>query len=213
MLNLSEIFFSIQGESTFAGLPCIFIRFAGCNLRCKYCDTKFSYDTEFSLESEEILQKIKTYYPVKLVEITGGEPLLQNEIYDLIESLHKNNFKILLETNGSISMKHVQQYVIKIVDVKCPGSGYEDSFLKENLKYIDSKKDEIKFVLSDRNDFDWAKDFIRKFNLENYKIIYSAVFEKLFPEILAEWILEDKLKIRMQLQMHKYIWGKDKRGV
>ena len=213
MLNLSEIFFSIQGESTFAGLPCIFIRFAGCNLRCKYCDTKFSYETKFSLETQEILQKTKKYYPVKLVEITGGEPLLQNEIYNLIESLHKDNFKILLETNGSISLKQVPQYVIKIVDVKCPGSGYEDSFLKENLKYIDSKKDEIKFVLSDRNDFDWAKDFIRKFNLENYKIIYSAVFEKLSPKTLAEWILEDKLKIRMQLQMHKYIWGKDKRGV
>ncbi|NQV17417.1 MAG: radical SAM protein [Armatimonadetes bacterium] len=213
MLNLSEIFFSIQGESTFAGLPCIFIRLAGCNLRCKYCDTKFSYDTKFSLESEEILQKIKKYYPVKLVEITGGEPLLQNEIYDLIKSLHKNNFKILLETNGSISMKQVPKYVIKIIDVKCPGSGYEDSFVEENLKYIDSKKDEMKFVLSDRNDFDWAKEFIKKFNLENHKIIFSAVFEKLDSKTLAQWILEDKLKVRMQLQMHKYIWGRDKRGV
>ena len=213
MLNLSEIFFSIQGESTSAGLPCIFIRFAGCNLRCKYCDTKFSYETKFSLETQEILQKIKKYYPVKLMEITGGEPLLQNEVYDLIESFHKENFKILLETNGSISMKLVPQYVIKIVDVKCPGSGYEDSFLKENLKYIDSKKDEIKFVLSDRNDFDWAKDFIRKFNLENYKIIFSAVFEKLDSKTLAQWILADKLKVRMQLQMQKYIWGKDRRGV
>ena len=213
MLNLSEIFCSIQGESYFAGLPCIFIRLAGCNLRCKYCDTKFSYDTKFSLEVQEILNKIQKYEPVKLVEITGGEPLLQNEVYDLIESLHENNYKILLETNGSISMKHVPQYVIKIVDVKCPGSGYEDSFLEKNLKYIDAKKDEMKFVLSDRNNFDWAKDFIQKYNLENYKIIFSTVFEKLSPKTLAQWILEDKPKIRMQLQMQKYIWGKDKRGV
>ena len=213
MLNLSEIFFSIQGESYFAGLPCIFIRLAGCNLRCKYCDTKFSYDTNFSLETQEILNKIQKYSPVKLVEITGGEPLLQNEIYDLIESLHKKDFKILLETNGSISMKQVPKHVTKIVDVKCPGSGFEDSFLEENLKYIDSKKDEIKFVLLDRNDFNWAKDFIKKFNLENHKIIFSAVFEKLSSKILAHWILEEKLEVRMQLQMQKYIWGKDKRGV
>ncbi len=213
MLNLSEIFYSIQGESTYAGLPCIFIRLAGCNLKCKYCDTKYSYDTKFSLETQEILNKIKIYSPVKLVEITGGEPLLQEEVYTLFELLNNNNYKILLETNGSINLQKVPQYVTKIVDVKCPGSGYEDSFLKENLKHISFGKDEIKFVILDRHDYDWAKDFIKKHDLQKYIILFSPVLEKLESQKLAKWIIEDKLPVRMQLQLHKIIWGKDRRGV
>ncbi len=213
MLNISEIFCSIQGESTYAGLPCIFIRLAGCNLRCDYCDTTYSYKSEITLSINDIITKIKEYDPVKLVEITGGEPLLQPEVFKLIESLHKNGYTILLETNGSISLKDVLDYAIKIVDVKCPGSGEENSFLIENLEYINKEKDEIKFVLSDNFDYNWAKDFVMKYKLNDYEILFSPVSEKLNAQDLAKWITENKLSVRMQLQLHKIIWGKDKRGV
>lgn len=213
MLNLSEIFYSIQGESTYAGLPCVFIRLAGCNLRCKYCDTTYSYETSFSLEPGEILLEIKKYEPVKLVEITGGEPLLQSEIYNLFTILYDNDYKILLETNGSIDLEKVPQYVTKIVDVKCPGSGEENNFLLENLKHISPRKDEIKFVILDRQDYDWAKNFITKHNLQKYIILFSPILEKLKLKKLAKWITEDKLPVRMQLQLHKIIWGKDRKGV
>ncbi len=213
MLNISEIFCSIQGESTYSGLPCIFIRLAGCNLRCDYCDTTYSYESDISLSINDIITKVKEYDPVRLVEITGGEPLLQLEVYQLFDSLHKDGYTILLETNGSISLKDVPDYVIKIVDVKCPGSGEEESFLIKNLEYINEEKDEIKFVLSDNFDYNWAKDFMIKYKLNDYEILLSPVSEKLESQGLAKWIIEDKLPIRMQLQLHKIIWDKDKRGV
>ena len=213
MLKLSEIFLSIQGESTYTGLTCIFIRLAGCNLRCNYCDTIYSYETKFEKSVEQVLQEIKKYDPIKLVEITGGEPLLQPEVYQLFESLYKNGHTILLESNGSISLKYVPDNVIKIVDVKCPGSGEENSFLLENLEFINKEKDEIKFVLSDNFDYNWAKDFVMKYNLIDYEILFSPVLEKLDPQKLVKWITEDKLPFRMQLQLHKLIWGKEKRGV
>ena len=213
MLELSEIFYSIQGESTYAGLPCIFIRLASCNLRCNYCDTTYSYESEITLSINDITTKVKEHDPVKLVEITGGEPLLQPEVFQLFESLHKNGYTILLETNGSISLKDIPEYVIKIVDVKCPGSGEENSFLIENLEYINKKKDEIKFVLSDNFDYNWAKKFMINYKLNDYEILFSPVSEKLKPQDLAKWINEDKLPVRMQLQLHKIIWDKDERGV
>ena len=213
MLKLSEIYLSIQGESTFTGLPCIFIRLAGCNLRCKYCDTTYSYETKFKKSPKDILKEIQQYKPIKLVEITGGEPLIQSEIYELFSILHNNNYIILLETNGTINLKKVPEYVTKIVDIKCPGSGFENSFLKENLNFINQQNDEIKFVILDRRDYDWAKEFINKWNLEKYIVLFSPVIEKLEPQKLAKWITDDKLQVRMQLQMHKYIWGTDKRGV
>lgn len=213
MLKLSEIFLSIQGESTYAGLPCIFIRLAECNLQCKYCDTTYSYKTKFEKSIEQVLQEIKKYDPVKLVEITGGEPLLQPDIYNLITGLRYHNYKILLETNGTIDLEKVPDHVTKIVDVKCPGSGYKDSFIEKNLHFINPQKDEIKFVLSDKKDYIWAKDFIVQYDIESYKILFSPVVEKLKPALLAKWITEDKLPVRIQLQLHKLIWGKDKRGV
>ena len=213
MLNISEIFCSIQGESTYAGLPCIFIRLAGCNLRCDYCDTTYSYESEINLSLNDIITKVNEYNPVRLVEITGGEPLLQPEVYQLISLLHENGYTILLETNGSISLKDIPEYVIKIVDVKCPGSGEENSFLLENFEYINKEKDEIKFVLVDNFDYNWAKDFMIKYKLNDYEILLSPVSEKLEPQDLAKWITEDKLHVRMQLQLHKIIWDKDKRGV
>ena len=213
MLKISEIFCSIQGESTYAGLPCIFIRLAGCNLRCDYCDTTYSYESDITLSTNDIITKVKEYDPVKLVEITGGEPLLQLEVYQLISSLHENGYTILLETNGSISLKEIPEYVIKIVDVKCPGSGEENSFLIENLEFINKEKDEIKFVLTNNFDYNWAKDFVMKYNLIDYEILFSPVSDKLNPQDLAKWIIEDKLTVRMQLQLHKIIWDKDRRGV
>ncbi len=213
MLNISEIFCSIQGESTYTGLPCIFIRLAGCNLRCDYCDTTYSYESDIPLSIDDIITTIQEYDPIKLVEITGGEPLLQPEVFQLIELLHKNGNTILLETNGSILLRSVPEFVIKIVDVKCPGSGEENSFLLENLEYINKEKDEIKFVLSDNFDYNWAKDFVMKYNLKDYEILFSPVSEKLEPQDLAKWITEDKLPVRMQLQLHKMIWDKNKRGV
>jgi 7-carboxy-7-deazaguanine synthase len=213
MLKISEIFCSIQGESTYSGLPCIFIRLAGCNLRCDYCDTTYSYESDIEFSVADIISKVKDYDPVKLVEITGGEPLLQSEVYQLFELLHQDGFTILIESNGSISLRDVPEYIIKIVDVKCPGSGEKDSFLLENLEFIHKKKDEIKFVLSDNFDYNWAKDFITKYKLNDYEILFSAVSDRLDQQDLAQWIVEDGLSVRMQLQLHKVIWDKDKRGV
>lgn len=213
MIKLIEIFASIQGESTYAGLPCIFIRFAECNLRCNYCDSKYTYITRFKKSIEEILSEIENWKHIKLVEITGGEPLLQKEIYPLFQALHLSGYKILLETNGSMSLKEVPEYVVKIIDVKCKGSGEENSFLTENLLYINGEKDEIKFVLSDRKDFDFAVSFIIKKQLQNNKIIFSTVFNRLEPQTLADWILKSEINVRLQLQMHKYIWDPEKEGV
>jgi len=213
MLKISEIFCSIQGESTYSGLPCIFIRLAGCNLRCDYCDTTYSYESDIEFSVADIISKVKDYDPVKLVEITGGEPLLQSEVYQLFELLHQDGFTILIESNGSISLRDVPEHIIKIVDVKCPGSGEDDSFLLENLEFIHKEKDEIKFVLSDNFDYNWAKDFITKYKLNDYEILFSAVSDRLDQQDLAQWIVEDGLSVRMQLQLHKVIWDKDKRGV
>jgi 7-carboxy-7-deazaguanine synthase len=213
MLKLAEIFYSLQGESTFVGLPCIFIRLAGCNLRCSYCDTKYAYLVKFQMNNDEILQKVQQYEPVKLVEITGGEPLVQVEVYHLIQKLHSQNYKILLETNGTLLLKQVPDYVHKIVDIKCPGSGEAGSFKEENLQFLRKNRDEIKFVLSGRDDYEFARRKISEYNLRDYKILFSTVFGKLQPARLAKWIIEDKLPVRLQLQLHKYIWSPDKKGV
>ncbi|MBC8313651.1 MAG: radical SAM protein [Candidatus Cloacimonetes bacterium] len=210
-MKLSEIFYSIQGESTFAGLPCIFIRFSGCNLSCSYCDTKYAYEQNFELSVEKILDKIKKYSPVKLVEITGGEPLLQKEIYSLFEKLHSKNYQILLETNGAIFVNKIPKYVKKIMDIKTPTSKMSDKMKWENLNFL-TENDEIKFVLSDKNDFDWAIKKIRKYDLQKYKILFSPNKSKLNEKSLAEWILKTKMPIRLQMQLHKIIW-KNKKGV
>ncbi len=212
MLNISEIFYSLQGESSFAGKLCIFIRLAGCNLRCKYCDTKYSYKSDLNFTISEIIEKIKQYQPTKLVEITGGEPLLQNESYPLFEELNKQNYEILLETNGSINLEKVPNYVTKIIDIKCPESGESNNFLIKNLDFINLKKDELKFVISNVSDYHFAKEFIQKNNLAKHKIIFSPVSNKIGFKKLAELIIKDKLPARLQIQLHKIIWG-DEKGV
>ena len=156
-MKLSEIFLSIQGESSYAGLPCIFIRLSECNLRCNYCDSKFSYTPKFELTQAQTLEQIDKHNPVKLLEITGCEPLLQPEIYNLFDKLHQKNYTTLLETNGSINLANIPDFVHKIVDIKCPDSAEGDSFLENNINYINTERDEIKFVLSSPEDYIWMK--------------------------------------------------------
>lgn len=210
-LNISEIFYSLQGETSFAGLPCIFIRLAECNLRCSYCDTKFAYETNYTSTIEEIILKIQEFLPVKLVMITGGEPLLQENAYNLLDLLLENNYKILLETNGSILLDRVPAKVIKIVDFKTPSSQMSERMNWENINHILSE-DEIKFVIKDKDDFRWSLEKIRKFNLENRNILFSPVHDKLEAKELAQWILNSKKNFKLQIQLQKYLWG-NKRGV
>lgn len=210
-MELSEIFYSLQGESSYAGFPCIFIRLAGCNLRCSYCDTTYAYETELTLSIEDILREVKKYRPVKLVEITGGEPLLQADSIKLMSKLIEDDYTVLLETNNSVSLKNVPKEVIKIVDFKTPSSGMSDRMLWNNVQYL-NQRDELKFVIADRRDFDWALHIIEKYDLQRFQILFSPVFEKLERKDLAEWILETKGPIRLNMQLHKLIWG-DRRGV
>ncbi|MCP3940489.1 MAG: radical SAM protein [Desulfobacteraceae bacterium] len=212
-LNLCEIFYSLQGESTFTGLPCTFIRLAGCNLDCTWCDTLYAKNESTSMPIEKIIDQIKGF-GCNLVEITGGEPLLQKETPNLISKLLDLNFQVLLETNGSQSIQNIDTRCIRILDIKCPSSNEPDSFLYENLQYL-TKKDEIKFVLGSRQDYEFARTIIMKKLSQRPKTRthLSPVFGQITPESLAAWILEDKLPARLSLQQHKIIWNPDQRGV
>ncbi len=213
IINLNEVFLSIQGESTFAGIPCIFIRFSGCNLNCSYCDTTYHSEIHHKLSPEQIQEHIESYLPVRTVEITGGEPLLQAEIYPLFELLHQNGYQILLETNGSLSLEKVPSYVHKIVDIKLTGSNEGDSFNYDNLRFIDLNHDNIKFVLNSQEDYEEMKEILKEHNLFGPNVLISLVFNSLKSEEVVSWIISDKLDIRFQLQLHKYIWTPDKKGV
>lgn len=210
-MKVSEIFLSIQGESTYAGLPCIFIRLAGCNLKCKWCDTAYAQVSEQSedFSIKRIIDEAKKF-KCKLIEITGGEPLLQKETPMLLDTLLKLGYEALLETNGSINLEPVPSNVIKIVDVKCPSSGHDGSFLMENIEFI-TPKDEIKFVIADKKDYEFARDFLETcIRDKTTKILFAPVHPGISAQELAEWILADGLKVRLQLQMHKYIWGEER---
>ena len=211
-MKISEIFTSIQGESTFCGLPCTFIRVAGCNLRCKYCDTTYALEGGEEFKLEHILNNVRET-GVSLVEITGGEPLLQEECYLLIQFLLEDGYDVLLETNGSVSMEKVDSRVVKIVDIKCPGSGMSDHMDFSNIAYL-TQKDEVKFVISDREDFDWSRKIIDRYRIvEKCKVLVSPVLPKMEARKLAGWIIEERLPVRLQLQLHKFIWPELKRGV
>lgn len=206
VLYVNEIFYSIQGESTYQGLPCIFVRLAGCNLKCRWCDTTYAFYEGQKMTFEEIMDRIKKYN-TNLVEITGGEPLLQKNVILFMSGLIENGYKVLLETSGSISIKDVPQGVIIIMDVKCPASGESDKNLWENLHYL-KPYDQIKFVIADKNDYLWAKDIIKKYDLDkNFIILFSPVFEYNIATELVEWILKDNLNVRLNLQLHKILWG------
>jgi 7-carboxy-7-deazaguanine synthase len=212
MLKINEIFKSIQGESSYTGLPCAFIRLTGCNLRCSWCDTEYAFYEGNAMEVEQVLDKVKKY-KVNLVEITGGEPLMQKEVYKLMDALLAKSYEVLLETGGSLSVAEVPKAVVKILDLKCPGSGELLQNDYSNLDILDAK-DEVKFVLLDRADYDWCRKTIKKYSLaKKVKILVSPVYDKLDLKDLATWVLEDKLPVRLQTQLHKVIWSKDAIGV
>ncbi|MGY8761876.1 MAG: radical SAM protein [Nitrospinaceae bacterium] len=212
MLEVTEIYKSVQGESTYMGLPCIFIRLTGCNLRCVWCDTTHAFHDGEKLSIHQIIDKVKSY-DIKLVEITGGEPLLQKEVFPLMESLLKNEFKVMLETSGSLAINNVPAKVIKIIDLKCPGSGEENKNLWENLNHL-TPTDEIKFVIADKADYEWSKKVLQDYELDKkVPVLFSPVFEKLKLKDLTEWILEDNLPVRLHTQLHKYIWDQKTIGV
>ena len=211
-MKINEIYKSIQGESTYAGLPCVFVRLTYCNLRCSYCDTAYAFYEGQEMSLEQVIQAIREC-DCSLVEITGGEPLLQKEVYPLMDRLIADGFLVLLETGGSIDIGEVHPSVIKIMDLKCPSSEESRKNRYDNLHKL-QPHDEIKFVIGNRADYLWALDIIRKHHLdEKYRILFSTVFATLQPSELVNWILEDKLNVRFQLQIHKYIWNPDKRGV
>tara|TARA_X000001036_G_scaffold159109_1_gene151001 strand:- start:4874 stop:5530 length:657 start_codon:yes stop_codon:yes gene_type:complete len=212
ILKINEIFKSIQGESTYMGRACTFIRLTYCNLRCSYCDTEYSFHEGEDMSIQDIIKKIKPM-KTKIVEVTGGEPMLQQNVIPLMEELLNNSYEVLLETCGAISLKDVPGGVKKIVDFKCPSSNMKDKNLWSILDEL-SKDDEIKFVIGDRNDYEWTKEKISKYNLdEKWTVLFSPVFNKLQLDELADWILNDNLNVRLQLQMHKYIWDPDMRAV
>lgn len=205
---INEIFMSIQGESTYAGLPCIFVRLAGCNLSCSWCDTPYARvpDEAQDLAVEQIMAEVKKY-SCRLVEITGGEPLLQDDSKKLAKRLLEGGYDVLLETNGSVSLKGLDERVVKIVDVKCPSSGQAGSFLMENLDYI-LPQDEVKFVIGNRDDYECAKEFIENcLEDRTANILFAPVKPELEPRQLADWILRDSLRVRLQIQLHTYIWS------
>jgi 7-carboxy-7-deazaguanine synthase len=213
-LKVNEIFFSIQGESSHAGRPCAFIRLAGCNLRCTYCDTQYAYEEGSLREINDIEREIRPFR-CTLVEVTGGEPLLQAQTPELIRKLLDKRYTVLLETNGSRDIGIVDDRCTRIVDVKCPSSGQADKNRLENLNII-TPNDEVKFVIGDREDFDYAKAVVstRLSRRDDLKPpLFSPAFGRLNPKSLARWILEDHLDVRLQIQLHKVIWGADKRGV
>ena len=212
MIKINEIYLSVQGESSHTGLACVFIRLTGCNLRCSWCDTAYAFHEGKNMSIDEILQKVENF-GIHLVEITGGEPLMRDNVYTLMKRLIKKGYKVMLETGGSISLERVPKDVIKIMDLKCPGSGEKEKNNLDNLKLL-TPHDEVKFVILDRKDYEWSRDIIKKFKInETAHILLSPVFDKLDLKEMVKWVLEDRLPVRLQTQLHKIIWDKNTIGV
>jgi 7-carboxy-7-deazaguanine synthase len=211
-LIINEIFFSIQGESTQIGLPCIFIRLTSCDLRCVWCDTAYAFEEGTEMTIDAILQKVKGYR-CKLVEITGGEPLVQENVHTLIKRLCNDNYEVMIETGGHRDISIIDSRVKRIMDIKCPGSKMEKHNRWENIKAL-TVQDEVKFVIADQADYEWSRQVIQKHNLNTRcTVLMSPVFGKLENRTLAEWVLHDHLDVRFQLQIQKYIWDPKTRGV
>lgn len=226
-MHLIEIYKSVQGESSFAGVPCIFVRLAGCNLRCSWCDSEYTFSGGHKMSNEEIEAEIAKLSPVRLVEFTGGEPLLQaKELLPFMQKLLDQGYTLMIETSGERPLADVPKAVHKIVDVKCPGSGEAASFHLPNLEAL-TKNDEVKFVISSRTDYEFARDFMRSHKLSGLagNVLLSPAFSKtptperttanclIDPRELVEWMLEDGLDTRLSLQIHKFIWEPQKKGV
>lgn len=211
-MRVTEIFHSIQGESSYAGQPCVFVRLTGCPLRCTWCDTGYAFYGGQESSADEVLAKIARY-ECRLVEVTGGEPLAQPECVPLLTRLCDAGYTVLLETSGAVDITPVDPRVHIIMDVKCPGSGMTDRMHWPNLAAL-AAKDEVKFVLADRADYDWARGMLVRHDMASRcSLIFSPAFDSLDLRQLAEWILADKLPVRLQIQLHKYIWAPDMRGV
>jgi 7-carboxy-7-deazaguanine synthase len=226
-LYLIEIYKSVQGESSFAGRPCIFVRLAGCNLRCAWCDSEYTIKGGYKLTESEIVAEIEKLAPVRLIEFTGGEPMLQErELIPLMTRLLASGYELMIETSGERPLANVPVDVHKIVDVKCPGSGEGGSFRLENLQAL-TKRDEVKFVISDRTDYEFAREFVNEHGLEQKvgSVLFSPAFTKtpspirtaenclLDPRVLVEWMLADGLEARLSLQIHKFVWEPAMKGV
>jgi 7-carboxy-7-deazaguanine synthase len=212
LLKINEIFYSIQGESSLAGKPCIFIRLTYCNLRCTYCDTEYAFYEGKDMSMDDIIKEVSKHN-CKLVEITGGEPFVQKEVHQLMQSLCDMDYMVMLETSGSLTVKDVDSRVKIIMDIKTPSSGVMDKNLYENFKFL-KRIDEVKFVIGSREDYDWSKEMIKKYDFINkFIVLMSPVFNEIENISLASWILEDNLNVRYQIQLHKYIWQPDTRGV
>jgi 7-carboxy-7-deazaguanine synthase len=210
-MKVCEIFTSIQGESSFAGEPCMFIRMTGCNLRCSYCDTKYAYHEGEELSEKSIIIKVKTA-GIQLVEITGGEPLLQKGVGSLMKRLLDEGFNVLIETNGSLPINDIDKRAVVILDIKTPGSGMSDKMDFSNIDYL-KNTDEIKFVITDMVDYEWSKDVIITYDLtKKCHLLLSPTYGMLDPQDLIQWMLEDRIHARLNLQLHKYIFGPDARG-
>ena len=211
-LKINEIYYSVQGESTHAGRPCVFIRLTYCNLRCTYCDSEYTFYEGKDMEITHIMNEIKQW-DCNLVEVTGGEPLFQDKCINLLNELINSNYEVMLETGGSLSISDVPKKVIKIVDFKCPSSAMEKKNLWSIVEDL-QPHDEVKFVIGNREDFDWARDRIIEYSLDKIcTLLFSPTFEKIDPQLIVEWILVENLPVRMQMQMHKMIWSPDKQGV
>jgi 7-carboxy-7-deazaguanine synthase len=213
LLTINEIYISIQGESTYAGRPCVFVRLTACDLRCSWCDTPYAFHEGRKRSLDDILADVERL-GCPLVELTGGEPLLQEGVYALMESLLSRGHRVLLETGGHRSTERVPEAVVTILDVKCPGSGESHRNEWSNLERL-RPHDEVKFVLKDRADYDFAREVLAKFQLDSRvsAIHFSPVHGVLDPKELSEWVLHDRLPVRVQLQLHKYIWDPGARGV
>jgi 7-carboxy-7-deazaguanine synthase len=227
-MQVTEIYKSIQGESTYAGLPCVFVRLTGCNLRCSWCDSEYTFGGGHKMTVEEVIEEVEQLSPGGgLIEITGGEPMLQErEIVPVMQQLLNTGYTVLIETSGERPLERVPKGVVKIVDVKCPNSGEPETFRMENLECLESG-DEVKFVLSDRADYEFARDFVMTHNLARIvnAVLFSPAFGKdaggardtshclLDPRELAEWILTENVPARLSLQIHKFIWDPAMKGV
>lgn len=210
-MRVTEIFHSIQGESSHAGRLCTFVRLTGCNLRCRWCDSVYTFTGGETMSIDEILARVRAY-GTKLVEVTGGEPLAQAEAFELIRRLADEGFEVLIETSGSIDIAPVDPRAKIILDIKCPGSGEAAKNRWANLDIL-RPHDEIKFVIDGRADYDWARRMIDERKLDRWTVLFSPVWGELDLKLLAEWMLADRVPARLQTQLHKHIWGADVKGV
>jgi len=212
-MKVNELFYSVQGESSYMGLPCAFIRLSGCNLRCDYCDTRYAFDEGIEMTVAEIIDAISAF-ATRLALVTGGEPMLQLSVHELLGKLLELNYTVLLETGGQVLLADVDPRVHKIMDFKCPSSGMERHNDYRNVRYL-TRNDEVKFVVGDRNDFEWACAIVRRYDLASLvgQVLFAPVFGKLSYPDLATWVLNCGIQARLQLQLHKIIWPDIQRGV